>query len=58
VSEEVLWIVRRVFKAWHLFRGGGLSRAQLQKRLDPLARHLRQVLGAGRACADSKSTAS
>ena len=55
VGAEGLRIVRRVFKAWHLFRGGGLSRAQLQKRLDPIARHLRKVLDAGRACADSKT---
>jgi transposase len=57
VGEEGLRIVRRVFKAWHLFRGGGLSRAQLQKRLDPLARHLRKVLDAGRARADRKTAA-
>src|SRR5271157_3566940 len=55
VGEDGLRIVRRIFKAWHLFRGGGLSRAQLQKRLKPIARHLRQVLDAGRACADSKT---
>ena len=55
VGRAGLRIVRRVFKAWHLFRGGGLSRPQLQKRLDPVARHLRQVLDAGRACADSKT---
>ncbi len=57
VGEEGLRMVRRIFKAWHLYRGGGLSRAQLQKRLDPLARHLRQVLDAGRACADGKTAA-
>jgi len=55
VGAEGLRIVRRVFKAWHLFRGGGLSRARLQKRLDPIARHLRKVLDAGRVCADSKT---
>jgi transposase len=55
VGAEGLRVVRRVFKAWHLFRGGGLSRARLQKRLDPIARHLRKVLDAGQACADSKT---
>ncbi len=55
VGEEGLRIVRRVFKAWHLFRGGGLSRAQLQDRLDPVARELRKLLDAGQACADSKT---
>ena len=57
VGKEGLRIVRRVFKAWHLFRGGGLSRAQLQQRLSPVARELRKLLDAGRACADSKTAA-
>ncbi len=55
IGQEGLKIVGKVFKAWHLFRGGGLSRAQLQKRLDPIARHLRKVLDAGCKCADSKA---
>jgi transposase len=55
VGQEGLKIVRSIFKAWHLFRGGGLSRAQLQKRLDPIARHLRKVLDAGCCCADTKA---
>jgi transposase len=55
IGQEGLKVVGKVFKAWHLFRGGGLSRAQLQKRLDPWARHLRKVLEAGCACADSKA---
>jgi hypothetical protein len=55
VGQKGLRIVRRVFQAWHLFRGGGLARAQLQQRLDPLARHLHEVRDAGRACADSKT---
>jgi transposase len=55
VGQEGLRIVGRVFKAWHLFRGGGLSRAQLQSRLSPVARDLRKVLDAGRDCADSKT---
>jgi transposase len=55
VGAEGLKIVAQVFKAWHLFRGGGLSRAQLQQRRSPIARHLRQVLDAGCHCADSKA---
>jgi len=55
IGADCLKIVAKVFKAWHLFRGGGLSRAQLQKRLDPVARHLRKVLDAGQECADSKT---
>jgi transposase len=55
VGREGLHIVAALFEAWHLFRGGGLSRALLQKRLSPVARRLRQVLDAGCDCADSKA---
>jgi transposase len=55
VGAEGLKIVDQVFKAWHLFRGGGLSRAQVQQRLSPIARPLRQVRDAGCHCADSKA---
>lgn len=55
IGQEGLKAVARIFKAWHLFRGGGLSRTALQKRLSPVARHLRQVLDAGCACADTKA---
>lgn len=54
IGEEGLKIVGKVFKAWHLFRGGGLSRRQLESRLNPVARHLREVLDAGMDCVDSK----
>src|SRR5712692_1306468 len=55
VGAEGLKTVGKVFKAWHLFRGGGLSRRQLQDRLSPVARHLREVLDAGKDCADTKT---
>jgi transposase len=55
VGAAGLKVVAQVFRAWHLFRGGGLSRAQLQRRLSPIARHLRRVLDAGCTCADSKA---
>ncbi len=54
IGQAGLRIVKEIFDAWHLFRGGGLSRAQLQKRLDPVARRLRKLLDAGCDCADSK----
>jgi transposase len=47
--------VRKVFRAWHLFRGGGCTREELQRRLSPVARQLRGALEAGRACADRKA---
>jgi transposase len=54
IGEAGLAIVRRVFKAWHTFRGGGCSRQQLQRRLSPIAKELRQLLERGCGCADTK----
>jgi len=50
-----LGIVRRVFRAWYRYRGGGLSREELEKRLSPVARELRKLLDAGSHCADEKA---
>ena len=55
IGRAGLRIVRRIFKGWHLFRGGGLTRQQLQLRLSPVARDLRKLLDAGYSCADSKT---
>lgn len=55
IGEAGLQIVTEIFDAWHLFRGGGLSRGQLQERLSPVARRLRKLLDAGCGCADSKA---
>ena len=46
LGQGGLAIVKEIFAAWHRFRGGGLSRAELQKRLDPVARRLRKLLDA------------
>lgn len=55
IGQEGLATVRKLFRVWHLFRGGGLSRDQLQLRLSPVARHLRKVLDAGCSCADTRA---
>jgi transposase len=55
IGEAGLHTVKEIFAAWHLFRGGGLSRRQLQERLSPVARRLRKLLDAGCDCADSKA---
>jgi transposase len=55
IGREGLKIVKRVFRAWYLFRGGGLSHQRMQKRLDRVARDLRKVLDAGCRCADTKT---
>jgi transposase len=57
IGRGGLRIVKRVFKAWHLYRGGGLSHQAMQKRLDPVARDLRKLLDAGCNWADSKTAA-
>src|SRR5262249_26011675 len=44
-----------VFTQWHLFRGGGCSRRELQERLDGPARELERLLRSGRRCADTKA---
>jgi transposase len=52
---EGLAVVRQVFAAWHLFRGGGCDRDGLIERLDPAARQLERLLERGCACADTKT---
>jgi len=54
VGEAGLAIVAAVFEAWHLFRGGGLGRAGLQRRLSPVAEALAELLRLGQGCADAK----
>jgi transposase len=45
-------VQRRVFELWHLFRGGGCTRAELDERIFPLLLELREVLLAGRRSRD------
>lgn len=47
VGREGLRAVRALFKAWHLFRGGGCPRAELQKRLTPVRSRLTRILVEG-----------
>jgi transposase len=53
IGDGGLAVVKKVFKAWHDFRGGGCSREQLQDRLWPVARRLDRLLEQGRGCADA-----
>jgi transposase len=48
-------VTRQVFEQGHLFRGGGITRATLQRRLDGPARQLERRLRRGRRCADKKA---
>jgi transposase len=54
VGEDWLEGHRRVFELWHLFRGGGCTRAELDERMAPLMVALLGVLGAGRRSRDRK----
>lgn len=44
VGKRGLRVVKEVFAAWHLFRGGGRARAQLLRALEPLERRLNKIL--------------
>lgn len=48
-------VAGRVFEQWHLFRGGTITRATLQRRLDGPARQLERLLRRGRRCADAQA---
>jgi transposase len=54
LGREGLRAVKHVFRAWHLFRGGGCSREQLQQRLAPVRRRLTDVLVAGHLGPDAR----
>jgi transposase len=57
LGRALLAIERRVFKQWHLFRGGGFSRRALQDRLEEDAKEFERLLERGQRCADSKTAA-
>jgi transposase len=56
-GEVGLDTVEVVFERWHCFRGGGLSRAQLQRHMAPIRQTLRAWLERGCACRDAKAAA-
>jgi transposase len=55
LGERLQQVAGRVFQEWHLFRGGGMDRQELQRRLSPGAARLERLLKAGRRCADAKA---
>ena len=55
VAASCLSVQKRVFDLWHLFRGGGCSRAQLDDGMAPLLLHLLEVLQGGLRCRDRKT---
>ena len=57
IGEMGLGAVEVIFPLWHSFRGGGLSRSQLQRQIAPIRHTLREWLERGCACKDSKTAA-
>lgn len=55
IAEGCLSVQKRVFELWHLFRGGGCSRAKLDDGMVPLMFELLEVLRAGLRCRDRKT---
>jgi transposase len=47
VGREGLRVSRKLFRLWHLFRGGGCTRTELQQRMRPLRMRLQRVLIGG-----------
>ena len=55
IADACLAIKDKVFEQWHLFRGGGLTRSQLDDRMAPLALELLAVLQKGGRSRDAKT---
>jgi transposase len=55
LGEQLQRIAEQVFERWHSFRGGGIDRMELQRRLDGPTREFERVLKRGRRCADKKT---
>jgi transposase len=55
IAEACLSVQKRVFELWHLFRGGGRRRADLNDEIAPLMLELLEVLQAGMRCHDRKT---
>jgi transposase len=57
IGEQGLAIVGLVFDVWHTFRGGGISRQQMQREILEWRETLRDELRQGCACTDAKAAA-
>ena len=57
IGEMGLEVVEVTFSLWHSFRGGGLSRSQLQSEIALVRQTLREWLERGCVCSDSKTAA-
>jgi transposase len=57
IGELGLELVGALFSAWHLFRGGGIDRLGLLRRLEPVADTLHELLALGSECPDAATAA-
>ena len=55
IAESCLSVQKRVFELWHLFRGGGCSRSDLDDGMAPLMLELLEILHAGLRCRERKT---
>lgn len=55
IGQRGLDVVAALFKAWHAFRDGQLSRRQLQSKLEPLRDDLWEWLEEGTWCPETKT---
>lgn len=55
IADACLVLKDKVFEQWHLFRGGGLTRSQLDDQIAPLALGLLAVLQKGGRSRDGKT---
>ncbi len=55
IAEGCLGVQKRVFELWHLFRGGGCTRGQMDEDMVPLMLELLEVLRAGLRCRERKT---
>lgn len=55
IGDRFLAIQTAVFELWHLYRGGGCTRAALADRMMPWVDELEDVLAAGQRCRDGRT---
>jgi transposase len=55
IAQACLNIHHRLFHEWHLFRGGGMTRQELQGRLQPLREELATILKEGQRSRSKKN---
>jgi hypothetical protein len=55
IGQAALWVHQRVFELWHLFRGGGCRRAEMDDRMVPLMFALAEILRNGARGRDAKT---